>query len=200
MADINKINWFPGHMAKSLRLLDDLKYIDLIIEVVDARAVSSSSNPMLKEKFGNKPVLTIALKTDLAIITKPVKNILYGSIYEKKFKNIFLKSIERELQEKKQRMINKGLVSPTFNLVVVGLPNIGKSSIINFLSGQTKAHAENKPGVTRKNTLIKINKELMIYDTPGIMVKNIIDIDVGYRLSLIGVINQNILPMRDVLE
>jgi ribosome biogenesis GTPase A len=183
-------------MAKSLNDITKVKNLDLLIEVLDTRAITASSNEALINKF-NKPVLKIALKKDLSDVIEN-NNVLIGSINDKNFKNKIFKKIDEFLKGKKEKLIKKGLLHPQFYIMVVGLPNIGKSSLINFLSNKNKVEVANKPGVTRTKQVIKLNEQYFIYDTPGILFKNIESDEIGYKLSLIGAIKKEILPINDI--
>jgi ribosome biogenesis GTPase A len=184
-------------MAKALREIRDVKNIDLVIEVVDARCINTSSNQELTSLI-HKPILRIALKSDLADINTK-QNILIGSLKERSFKNRILDAIHKQLKVSFDRLISKGLKNPEFYILVVGLPNIGKSSLINFLVGKNKLQVENRPGVTRSQQIIKIDKNLYIYDTPGVLTKNI-NRDDGFKLALVGTIRKDILPLNEVVE
>jgi ribosome biogenesis GTPase A len=187
-------------MARTVRQLKDIKNIDLVLEVVDARAIDTSKNNELTVGI-NKPKLTIALKSDLADTSSiKNKNILIGSIKNKSFKAQILAAIYDTFKDKLVNLKRKGLLIPQFYILVVGLPNVGKTSLINLLSSGAKLIAENRPGVTKRKQLIKINENFLLYDTPGVMVKNVETEKEGFTLSLINVINKNILPLNEVTE
>lgn len=197
-----KINWFPGHMKKATdELISIAKNVDLIIEVIDARAIQSSSNQEITKIFQEKPILKIALKTDYSIINNSNSDeILFVSLKEKKFKNLIIKKIYEIFDKKIQKDKTKGLVVPKYTILVVGLPNIGKSSLINYLKNKNILKVQNYPGVTKKQQLVSINKNFDIIDTPGILFKKIDDINIGYKLVLINCIKKEVVTLDHVLR
>ena len=194
------INWFIGHMAKSTaEIQKELSGIDLVIQVVDARSIESSSNDDLIKLANNKPIVNVALKADLADI-KEKDNYIITSINNRSIINVIKNAINKALEQKISKLKSKGLVNPHFYLMVVGLPNIGKSSLINKFAYKTKVEVQNRPGVTRKVSCIKVDKNFSIYDTPGIMVKKINSDAVGYVLGTLGCIDEKVLPLEKVVE
>lgn len=187
-------------MAKGLNKIVSAKNIDMFIEVLDARAINISSNPNLIAV--KKPVLKIALKADLADITTTddTNNLLIGSIKDRDFKKIIMAKLYQMMMPNISKAKHEGLIKPSFHIMVVGLPNVGKSSLINFLSSSRNLIVGNQPGVTKSNKLQKVNDTFYLYDTPGILLKNINNIDDGYKLSLLGVIKKEILPLNEVIE
>ncbi|MDR2369645.1 MAG: 50S ribosome-binding GTPase [Mycoplasmataceae bacterium] len=188
-------------MAKALGDIHHISHADAMIEVVDARAIITSSNIELTQKF-NKPKLTIALKKDLANLKSAKNNshTLIGSIKDKKFKNQIIDKLNEIFFAKKESLKRRGLINPEFHIIVVGLPNVGKSSLINFLSSRNKLVVANRPGVTRNKQLVRINDNYLLYDTPGVLIKKIVQPEDGYKLALIGVIKKEILPLNEVVE
>ena len=197
-----KINWFPGHMKKATdELISIAKNVDLIIEVIDARAIQSSSNQEITKIFQQKPILKIALKTDYSIVNNSNNDeILFASLKDKKFKNLIIKKIYEILDKKIQKDKTRGLVVPKYTILVVGLPNIGKSSLINYLKNKNVLKVQNYPGVTKKQQLVSINENFDIIDTPGILFKKIDDINIGYKLVLINCIKKEVVTLDHVLR
>lgn len=182
-------------------LISIAKNVDLIIEVIDARAIQSSSNQEITKIFQQKPILKIALKTDYSIVNNSNNDeILFASLKEKKFKNLIIKKIYEILDKKIQKDKTRGLVVPKYTILVVGLPNIGKSSLINYLKNKNVLKVQNYPGVTKKQQLVSINENFDIIDTPGILFKKIDDINIGYKLVLINCIKKEVVTLDHVLR
>lgn len=195
------INWFPGHMKKGTdEIVKTSKYADLIIEVLDARALVSSDNSELLNVINNKPILKIGLKSDYCDLKSYPEDIIVGSIKDYKFRNVIINKINSVLQNRIDHYRKKGLINPKFCILVLGLPNIGKSSLINFLKAKNTLIVKNMPGVTRNQSTVTINNTLSLIDTPGILVKNISDISTAYKLVLINCIRKEILTLEPVLE
>lgn len=201
-AQINKINWFPGHMKKATdEIKKKLSIIDLIIEVVDARCINSSSNFDLTNLIENKPIIRIALKSDLSLISEQYTNELIvtntkNKNNRKKIIDVFYSIFESKINKYK----SKGLVNPRFLIMIIGLPNVGKSSLINFLKSKNNLIVRNQPGVTKNQRLVSINENFDLIDTPGILLKNIDNYEIAYKLSLINTIKKEVLPLDKVVK
>lgn len=200
------IQWYPGHMAKARRLLErNLKLVDVVIELLDARVPLSSRNPMVNKIVGTKPRLVILNKADLAD-----ENLT--RIWARK---ICPKGIALAVDSRKGHGINKvpdavlqlarpkikpaplGRVRPV-RCMIVGIPNVGKSLFINRLVRQKVTRTGNKPGVTRGEQWIRVNKRVELLDTPGILWPRFEDPDVGFRLAAIGAIREEVYSAEDV--
>ncbi len=195
------INWFPGHMAKAnKKILESINMVDLVLEVVDARAINATSNPTFNKL--NKPILKVALKSDMADTKsiKPQPNLVIGNIKNKGFRSLLLKEINKVLEPLITKKKAKGIAKPTFLLMVVGLPNVGKSSLINFLANRNLAPTGNKPAVTKTQTVLKISDNLYLQDNPGIFFKKIENPKDGYVLALLNTIKKELLPLNEILE
>lgn len=200
------INWYPGHMKKTRELIQaNLKMVDVVIELLDARMPISSKNPTIDELIETKKRIVVLNKHDLSderilnawvnyykelgITAIPI-NSLNGYGIKK-----LLSEIKSETSELHQKMIDKGRVPRPTRIMIVGIPNVGKSSLINKLAGKKSAKVGNKPGVTRGKQWIKINKDLELFDTPGILWPKIDDQQVGLRLAFAGSIKDEILDL-----
>ncbi len=197
-----KINWYPGHMKKATDDINKkIKVVDLIIEVVDARGIELTRNSDLDKMLNNKKKLTIALKSDLTDYNfKNEDNIIFGSIYDHKFKRKIIDKLTNIFSDKIENLKRKGLINPQFLIMVIGIPNVGKSSLINFISVKKNLKVENRAGVTKSQETRIINKVFSIIDTPGILFKRIDDYETGYKLALINCIKKEVLPIEKILE
>lgn len=198
----NQINWYPGHMKKATDQINQIiKHVDLVIEVLDARATVITSNSDLHKILNNKPVLQIALKSDLANINiNENNNLLVGSVYNKQFKKVIIDKLYEIFNPKILKYQQKGLVNPEFTIMVVGIPNIGKTSLINFLTPKKTLIAKNMPGVTKKQETRRINQNFIIIDTPGVLFKKITNYEDGLKLSLLNCISKKVLPIEEILK
>lgn len=203
------INWFPGHMAKARRQISEsLKQVDLVVEVLDARAPLSSQNPEIKGLISQKPRIVILNKCDLAdkeMTEKWVKfykdndaSCVPFSVKEKKYVNILKNLIDKVMSEKISRWKSRGMIGRNIKFMLVGIPNVGKSAIINRLVGNAKAKVENKPGVTRKNQWFTVGNDLQILDTPGILWPRFDDKKTALNLAFLGSIKEQILDIEEL--
>lgn len=203
------IQWFPGHMAKTRRLIaENLKLVDVIIELLDARIPFSSRNPEINSLINNKPRLIAFNKSDLAddrisrqwvkwYAEQGIDCILINSINGKGLNEI--KARARELMsEKIERNKAKGKLFTPVRTMVVGIPNVGKSSFINKIVGRATAVTGDRPGVTRGKQWIRINSEIELLDTPGILWPKFEDQEVGMNLAFTGAIKDDIMDTGEV--
>lgn len=203
------IQWFPGHMAKARRqVTEKLKLVDIIFELVDARIPYSSRNPMIDEIIQHKPRLVLLNKADMA--DKEVTKQWINYFQEKGIKALAINSqaglgmkevsisAQEILQEKFDRMRAKGVRPRAIRAMIVGIPNAGKSTLINRLAKKNIAKTGNTPGVTKAQQWIKVGKELELLDTPGILWPKFEDQEVGLKLALTGAIKDTILNLQDV--
>ena len=206
MSDYQKqtVQWFPGHMAKTRRLIKEtLPFVDLVTEIVDARIPMSSSNPELKEMIGNKPRIVLLNKCDVADEKATAKWVEYykrNGMYalpvdcrSGKGLNAYLPLVRDVLKDKIQRNTEKGMVGKPLRVMVVGIPNTGKSSFINKMAGRNRAKVADKPGVTRSNSWFAVGNGVELLDTPGVLWPKFDDKAVGDKLAFIGSVKDEIL-------
>ncbi len=203
------IQWFPGHMAKAKReILEKLKLIDVVIELLDARIPISSRNPMINEIVQNKPRLVILNKSDLAdakvveewveyFKAQALKAIPISSTSGKGINNL-LKEAELLMAEKRANLKKKGIKAKAIRTLILGIPNVGKSSLINRLANRNIAKTGDRPGITKGQQWIKVGNILELLDTPGILWPKFEDPQVGYRLAATGAIKDDLLHFDDV--
>ena len=203
------IQWFPGHMSKARRQVqENLKHVDFVTILVDARLPLSSQNPMLTKIVGDKPKLLILNKADLADSNRTKE---WRSYFENQgIKTLAINSKEQStvklvtdaakslMAEKIQRLRERGIQKETLRTMIIGIPNAGKSTLMNRLAGKKIAVVGNKPGVTKGQQWLKSNKDLEILDTPGILWPKFEDELVGLKLALTGAIKDQLLPMDEV--
>ena len=203
------IQWFPGHMSKARRQVqENLKFVDFVTVLVDARLPLSSQNPMLTKIVGEKPKLMILNKVDLA---DPVATKEWQDYFESQgIKTLAINSKEQSavkkvtdaakslMAEKIARQKERGIQIETLRTMIIGIPNAGKSTLMNRLAGKKIAVVGNKPGVTKGQPWLKTNKDLEILDTPGILWPKFEDEEVALKLALTGAIKDQLLPMDEV--
>lgn len=203
------INWYPGHMKVTIdKLKESLRLVDIIVEVLDARIPISSRNPKLDEVIGDKPRVVILNKSDLA---DPNENQNWKKYFESKGYGVLivdalknrgldkLKHIcESKLTEKRERDKKRNIIDKTIKMMIVGIPNVGKSTIINTLTGRRGARVGNKPGVTRTNQWIKSKDGIELLDTPGVLWPKFEDANVGLNLAFTGAIEDTILDTEEL--
>ncbi|CAH2713271.1 Ribosome biogenesis GTPase A [Neobacillus rhizosphaerae] len=203
------IQWFPGHMAKARReVTEKLKLVDIIFELVDCRIPYSSRNPMIDEIIQHKPRLVLLNKADMAdkVVTrewiayfavKGIKALAINSHAGEGMKNIVQASNEI-LKEKFDRVRAKGVKPRAIRAMIVGIPNAGKSTLINRLAKKNIAKTGNTPGVTKSQQWIKVGKEMELLDTPGILWPKFEDQEVGMKLAITGAIKDTLLNLQDL--
>lgn len=206
---MSKIQWFPGHMAKARKeIIEKLSLVDIVIEIVDARLPISSRNPMLDKIINQKPRLILLNKQDLADPNQTTKWIEYfetQNIYalsinakEKKYNKLIIKKCQEILHDKIQKRKDKGLKPKALRAMILGIPNVGKSTLLNQLINKKVAKTGNTPGVTKAQQWLKISGELELLDTPGILWPKFEDEEIGYKLSLTGAIKDHLYHSDDV--
>lgn len=203
------IQWYPGHMAKAKReIIEALKNVDIVIELRDARIPFSSANPMVDEIIGNKPRLILLNKALMADKKETAKWIKYykernivaldiDSIEKYNIDNVY-KNVREILKSYIERQEERGVANVSIRGLIIGIPNVGKSTFINLLAGRKIAVTGDKPGVTKMNLWININPHFKIMDTPGILWPKFEDQEVGYKLALCGSIKDEILELEGI--
>lgn len=209
MSEAQTIQWFPGHMTRTKRQIEkSLKMVDIVAEILDARVPVSSRNPILDKLIGNKPRLILMNKSDMADAAATARWIAYYK--EKGIKAIaldcrtgkgvngFMPAIREVLQEQIARWEAKGMTGRPIRVMVVGIPNVGKSSLINKMcrgGNAGKADVQDRPGVTRQNRWFTIGKGFELLDTPGVLWPKFDDPIVGERLAFTGAVKDDVVDV-----
>ena len=200
------IQWFPGHMAKTRRLItENLADVDLVLELLDARIPLSSKNPEIERLCGTKPKITLLNKASLA---DPAASAAWAAKYRSETTRVLLcdcitgeglgqlmPAVRELLADKLERYAQKGMQGRRLKAMVVGIPNVGKSSLINRLAGRSRAKVENRPGVTRDKQWVTTTIGLDLLDMPGVLWPKFDDTAVGENLALTGAIKDDILDI-----
>lgn len=200
------INWFPGHMTKTRRQIEaNLKYVDAVAEIIDARVPISSRNPDLDKIIQTKPRIVLMNKCDMADAKVTAKWVEYfknkgiASVVldckTGKGVNNFVPAVRELLADKIKSWENKGMVNPTIKVMVVGIPNVGKSSFINKMAKKDRAKAEDRPGVTRGNQWFSVGNNFDILDTPGVLWPKFDDPKVGEKLAFTGAVKDQVMDI-----
>ena len=203
------INWYPGHMAKTKRqIIEDMKLVDVVIELLDARIPKSSQNPDIQGMVKNKKKIVILNKSDLAdeketkkwIEYFKKKNILAIDVDSNQGKGIkqVSQAIEKIMEDELKIQNSKGRIRKTIRVMIVGIPNVGKSSFINRISKKTTMTVGNKPGVTRQKQWIRIGNQIELLDTPGVLWPKFESEEVGLNLAYTGSIKEEILEKTEI--
>ena len=203
------INWYPGHMAKTIRQIEnDLKLVDVVIEILDARIPLSSQNPEVRKIIENKKKIVVLNKSDLAEENENCKWIQYFA--KRNVPAILCNSnngdginkienaINNLMKEEKEKALNKGRVGKIIRAMIIGIPNVGKSSFINRIAKKTAAAVGNKPGVTVKKQWIRLSSNIELLDTPGVLWPKFEDEKVALNLAFTGTIKGEILEETEI--
>ena len=208
MQDNMNIQWYPGHMTKTRRQMEqDLKQVDAVCEIMDARIPISSRNPDIDSICGNKPRMVILNRLDLA---DPDATARWAAYFKKqgiaavatdcksrKGINQFTPTVRQLLHEKIERDAARGMTR-ALRIMIVGIPNVGKSTLINQISGRKGAKAENRPGVTRGKQWVTVDKDLLLMDTPGILWPKFEDPNVGMMLAYTGAVKDGVMDLEEL--
>lgn len=205
----NSINWFPGHMAKTKRILSEsLRLVDVVVEILDARIPISSKNPDIDRLISNKPKVVVLNKMDLAdsVVSNKWQEyfranghrvIFVDALKGTKVRDV-TKVINDMMKEKVARDRKKGIIAKPIRSMVVGIPNVGKSAFINRIAGKKIAKTGDRPGVTRTKQWIRLNEKIELLDTPGILWPKFEDPMVGINLAITGAIKDEVYDTVDV--
>lgn len=206
MSEMQTIQWFPGHMTKTKRQIQSsLKLVDAVAEIIDARIPVSSRNPDLAKLVQNKPRVILLNKCDMANQTATKmwidyfkkQNLVAIPVDCKSGRGLdkFVPAVNTVMSHKIARLKEKGMVNPTIRIMIVGIPNVGKSSFINKMVKKNRAKVEDRPGVTRGNQWYTIAKNLEMLDTPGVLWPKFDDKTVGEHLAFTGAVKDQILDI-----
>ena len=206
MSEMQTIQWFPGHMTKTKRQIQSsLKLVDAVAEIIDARIPVSSRNPDLAKLVQNKPRVILLNKCDMANQTATKmwidyfkkQNLVAIPVDCKSGRGLdkFAPAVNTVMSHKIARLKEKGMVNPTIRIMIVGIPNVGKSSFINKMVKKNRAKVEDRPGVTRGNQWYTIAKNLEMLDTPGVLWPKFDDKTVGEHLAFTGAVKDKILDI-----
>ncbi|MEA4893046.1 MAG: ribosome biogenesis GTPase YlqF [Peptococcaceae bacterium] len=199
------IQWFPGHMAKTRRLMaENLKLVDVVIVMLDARLPKSSSNPLIDELVAQKPRVLVLAKADLAEerLTAEWIKVLeqdgaravacdFKGGSPKYLKKVLTEAIWLQAGEVLERRVSRGITNTTIRVMVTGIPNVGKSTLINMFAGKNRAETGDKPGVTRGKQWVRLDRDLELLDMPGILWPNIQDREAAHKLAVTGAVGDN---------
>lgn len=205
----SSFNWFPGHMAKTRKqIAEDLKMIDIVVEILDARIPMSSQNPDIRQITQNKKKIIVLNKYDLSdknkterwieYFTQKGQKVVLADSLTGKGVNETVRQIQKVMEEDIQKMADKGRIGRKIRTMIVGIPNVGKSSFINRISKKTSAEVGNKPGVTKQKQWIRINEKIELLDTPGVLWPKFESQKVAMNLAITGTIKDDILDLVEV--
>ena len=203
------IQWYPGHMAKAIREISDkIKIVDLVIILLDARCPRSSFNPLLSDVLKNKKCLYVLTKKDKADIKETKQWLAYFQKHhmkaialdarDSKNDKIILKEAQDLMKEKREKDLSKGIKPRPIKTMIVGIPNVGKSTLINSLVGKRVTAVGDRPGITKVQQWIKINQNVELLDTPGVLWPKFDDIQTGLNLAFTGAIKDDIMDINEL--
>lgn len=198
-----QIQWFPGHMTKARRMMEEqIKLVDVVVELLDARIPRSSANPMLKKVIGSKQKIVVLNKTDMAdpeatkqwldYLKKQNFTALEVDCQKGKGIKALVSAIQKAGQPAIDKWLKKGVRNRAVRVMIVGIPNVGKSTLINRLLGKNKTVTQNKPGVTRGPQWVTLGKNLELLDTPGVLWPKFENPEVGFNLAVTGAIREEV--------
>ncbi len=203
------INWYPGHMAKTKKqIIEDLKLIDIVIEILDARVPLASQNPDIEEIIKDKNKIIVLNKSDLAdnnitnrwidfYKNKGIKAIAVESNNSKGIKDV-IEAIKLEYESIKEKYMQKGRIGKAIRVMVLGIPNVGKSTFINSIAKRNTAKVGNKPGVTKQKQWIKVTNEIELMDTPGMLWPKLENKTYAMHLAFVGTIGENAIDKEEI--
>lgn len=208
---LKNVHWFPGHMVKATReIIERLKVIDVIIEIVDSRAPISSKNPFLEDVTNSKKRLLVFSKKDLTddnkinMFEKYYQDKNYDTILanlnDKKDILEIIKKVQFLGKDRQEKYLKRGMKPQPLRVMIIGIPNVGKSTLINKLTRKNATSVQNTPGHTRAQQWVRINENFELLDTPGILPPHYEDKTYSLHLALIGSIKENILPIEDLYD
>ena len=208
---MNNIHWFPGHMNKALHEVEEkVKVIDVVIELFDARAPKSSVNEHLEKVIQHKKKLYVFTKADLADPEQTSKwqkhfrtedsEVLVVNVNDKNSYNFISNAVIRLGKTKWAKEMARGMKPQPIRTMIIGIPNVGKSSLINLLAKRKAAGVQNKPGYTRGEQWIRVNKDFLLLDTPGILPMSYENQEKAANLALVGSIREDILPNNELVS
>ena len=203
------LNWYPGHMLKTKKqIIEDLKLIDIIIEILDARAPIASQNPEIKDITASKKKIIVLNKSDLANEAETKRWIEYFKMKEIKAIAVdansgkgvkeTLKQVQDIMKEEIEKASNKGRVNKNIRIMVCGIPNVGKSSFINRMINRKSAEVGNRPGVTKQKQWVRISNNIELLDTPGVLWPKFENEDIALKLAYIGTIKDELIDKTNI--